>query len=86
MEDRRAALSRLDVVRVYHLHRFALFNGNDINIIYSKERNEKLDKWRSTMDNFLKTDEGFQTTLKLMDTINHSTDDYLFIWDIRRDT
>ena len=29
------------------------------------------------MDNFLKTDEGFQTTLKLMDTINHSTDDYL---------
>ena len=38
------------------------------------------------MDNFLKTDEGFQTTLKLMDTINHSTDDYLFIWDIRRDT
>ena len=38
------------------------------------------------MDNFLKTDDGFQTTLKLMDTINHSTDDYLFIWDIRRDT
>ena len=38
------------------------------------------------MDNFLKTDEGFQTTLKLMDTINNSTDDYLFIWDIRRDT
>ena len=37
------------------------------------------------MDNFLKTDEGFQTTLKLMDTINHSTDDYLFIWDICRD-
>ncbi len=38
------------------------------------------------MNNFLKTDEGFHTTLKLMDTINHSTDDYLFIWDIRRDT
>ena len=39
-----------------------------------------------TMDNFLKTNEGFQTTLKLMDTINHSTDDYLFIWDIPADT
>ena len=39
MEDRRAALSRLDVVRVYHLHRLALFNGNDINVIYSKEGN-----------------------------------------------
>ena len=38
------------------------------------------------MDNFLKTNEGFQTTLKLMDTINHSTDDYLFIWDIQADT
>ena len=37
------------------------------------------------MDNFLKTDEGFQTTLQLMDTINHSTDDYLFIWDIQAD-
>lgn len=38
------------------------------------------------MDNFLKTKQGFQTTLKLMDTINHSTDDYLFIWDIPADT
>ena len=38
------------------------------------------------MDNFLKTNEGFQTTLQLMDTINHSTDDYLFIWDIQADT
>ena len=38
------------------------------------------------MDNFLKTKEGFQTTLHLMDTINHSTDDYLFIWDIQADT
>ena len=37
------------------------------------------------MDNFLKTNEGFQTTLQLMDTINHSTDDYLFIWDIYAD-
>lgn len=37
------------------------------------------------MDNFLKTNEGFQTTLQLMDTINHSTDDYLFIWDIQAD-
>ena len=38
------------------------------------------------MDNFLKTHEGFETTLKLMETINHSTDDYLFIWDINADT
>lgn len=38
------------------------------------------------MDNFLKTNTGFQTTLKLMDTINRSTDDYLFIWDIQADT
>jgi len=38
------------------------------------------------MDNFLKTNEGFKTTLQLMDTINHSTDDYLFIWDIQADT
>ena len=37
------------------------------------------------MDSFLKTKEGFHTTLKLMDTINHSTDDYLFIWDIQAD-
>lgn len=37
------------------------------------------------MDNFLKTTEGFKTTLQLMDTINHSTDDYLFIWDIQAD-
>ncbi len=37
------------------------------------------------MDNFLKTIEGFETTLKLMETINHSTDDYLFVWDIQED-
>ena len=42
MEDRRAALSRLDVVRVYHLHRFAFFHGNDINVIYSKEGNVEI--------------------------------------------
>lgn len=38
------------------------------------------------MDNFLKTNVGFETTLKLIETINRSTDDYLFIWDINADT
>lgn len=38
------------------------------------------------MDNFLKTADGFETTLKLIETINRSTDDYLFIWDITADT
>ncbi len=38
------------------------------------------------MDNFLKTSDGFETTLKLIETINRSTDDYLFIWDIGADT
>ena len=37
------------------------------------------------MDNFLKTDGGFETTCKLLETINHTTDDYLFIWDIKAD-
>lgn len=37
------------------------------------------------MDNFLKTTDGFETTLKLIETINRSTDDYLFIWDIEAD-
>ncbi len=38
------------------------------------------------MDNFLKTNDGFETTLKLIETINRSTDDYLFVWDIKADT
>ena len=38
------------------------------------------------MDNFLKTAAGFETTCKLIETINRSTDDYLFIWDIKADT
>ena len=38
------------------------------------------------MDHFLKTNEGFETTLKLMETINHSTADYLFLWDIHADS
>ena len=38
------------------------------------------------MDNFLKTSDGFETTLKLIETINRSTDDYLFIWNIGADT
>lgn len=37
------------------------------------------------MDKFLKTNDGFETTLKLIETINRSTDDYLFIWNIPED-
>ena len=37
------------------------------------------------MDHFLKTEAGFETTCKLIETINRSTDDYLFIWDIKAD-
>ncbi len=37
------------------------------------------------MDDFLKTADGFETTLKLVETINSTTDDYLFIWDIKAD-
>ena len=38
------------------------------------------------MDNFLKTNSGFDITCKLLETINHTTDDYLFIWDIKSDS
>ena len=34
----------------------------------------------------MKTEEGFQTALKLIETINRATDDYLFIWEIQADT
>jgi len=37
------------------------------------------------MDSFLKTENGFQTALKLIESINHSTDDFLFIWNINED-
>ena len=37
------------------------------------------------MDNFLKTAAGLATTLKLIESINRSTDDYLFVWDIKAD-
>lgn len=37
------------------------------------------------MDDFLKTSKGFETTCKLIETINRSTDDYLFIWNIKED-
>lgn len=39
-----------------------------------------------TMDKFLETSVGFEATLKLIETINRSTDDYLFIWDIKSDS
>lgn len=37
------------------------------------------------MDKFLHTNDGFETTFKLIETINRSTGDYLFIWDIAED-
>ena len=37
------------------------------------------------MDNFLKTKAGFETACKLIEAINRTTDDYLFIWDIKED-
>ena len=37
------------------------------------------------MDSFLKTESGFQTALKLIESINYSTDDFLFIWNINED-
>lgn len=37
------------------------------------------------MDNLLKMESGFETALKLIETINRATDDYLFIWDIKAD-
>ena len=38
------------------------------------------------MDKFFKSDLGFEMVCKLMETVNRSTDDYLFIWDICEDT
>lgn len=38
------------------------------------------------MDNFLKTNADFETACKLLETVNRSTDDYLFIWDIKADS
>lgn len=37
------------------------------------------------MDNFLKENAGFETVCKLIETINRTTDDYLFVWDIKAD-
>lgn len=37
------------------------------------------------MDDFLRTQAGFEMTCKLIATINRTTDDYLFIWDIKAD-
>lgn len=37
------------------------------------------------MDNFLNSAAGFETALKLIETVNRATDDYLFVWDIGAD-
>lgn len=37
------------------------------------------------MERFFKTADGFEATLKLIETVNRATDDYLFIWDIGAD-
>ena len=37
------------------------------------------------MDNFMHTEAGFETACELIETINRSSDDYLFVWDIQSD-
>lgn len=53
--------------------------------VYRIKRNTDFGKMGSTMENFLGTSGSFNTTLKLVETINQSTDDYLFVWDINSD-
>ena len=38
------------------------------------------------MDKFLKSEKNFKTALKLLEVVNHTTDDYLFVLDIPNDT
>ncbi len=37
------------------------------------------------MDRFFKSAENVETTLKLVDAISHTTDDFFFIWEIKED-
>jgi len=39
----------------------------------------------NTMDSFFKNPESVETTLKLVDAISQTTDDFFFIWDIKED-
>ncbi|MBE6599110.1 MAG: EAL domain-containing protein [Ruminococcaceae bacterium] len=38
------------------------------------------------MERYIGSDEGFAFTLKLLETVNHTTDDFLFVLDINQDT
>ncbi len=40
----------------------------------------------STMDKFFKTDESFELTKQLLEVVNYTTNDFLFVWDIQTDT
>ena len=53
--------------------------------VYRIKRNTDFSKMGSTMNKILETNESFSTILKLMETINQSTNDYLFVWDINSD-
>ena len=53
--------------------------------VYRIKRNTDFSKMGSTMKSFLETSDSFNMTLKLVETINQSTDDYLFVWDINSD-
>lgn len=53
--------------------------------VYRMKRNTDFSKMGSTMNKILETNESFSTILKLMETINQSTNDYLFVWDINSD-
>ena len=37
------------------------------------------------MDSYFKSEESFEATRKLLETVNHTTDDFLFVWDIAKD-
>lgn len=37
------------------------------------------------MDSYFKSEESFEATRKLLETVNYTTDDFLFVWDIAKD-
>ena len=37
------------------------------------------------MDSYFKSEESFESTRKLLETVNNTTDDFLFVWDIVKD-